>query len=110
LRAPGSELNGALKINTAEPGASGTMTLRATDLAPWSALAGTALAGAADARIALSEKDGQRADIDASVRNLRLAAAQAGVERVKIEARLADLLRKPGGRASVEASAVALPD
>ena len=110
LRAPGSELTGAVKVRTDQPSASGALTMRITDLSPWSPLAGTALAGAADARITLSEKNGQRADIDASVRKVRIDAAQAAVERIKIEARLSDLLKKPSGRANVDVAALTLPD
>ncbi|HEX2115019.1 MAG TPA: translocation/assembly module TamB domain-containing protein [Alphaproteobacteria bacterium] len=110
VRAPGSELTGALKVRTSHPGASGTLTARIADLSRWSPLAGTALAGAVDARISLVEKDGQRADIDASIRNLHIDSAQAAAERIRIDAHLSDLLGRPAGRASVDASAVTLPD
>ena len=110
VRAPGSALNGNVRIDTARPGAAGLLTVRISDLSPWSSLAGMALAGAADARIDLADKDGQRANIDATVSKLRLASQQAAAERIKIEARLSDLLGKPAGRANVEAAGVALPD
>lgn len=110
VRAPGSEANGALSINTARLGASGTMTAHVADLSPWSPLAGTALAGAVDARITLANKDGQRADVDATLRDLRLDDAGAAAGRVKVEVRMSDLLGKPAGRASVDATALTLPD
>jgi translocation and assembly module TamB len=110
LRGPATELNGALKVRTDRPAATGTMTLRAADLSPWSSLAGMPLAGAADVRIALAETGGQRADIDATISKLRLDAQQVAAERIKVEARLTDLLAKPAGRANVDAAAVTLPD
>ena len=88
----------------------GTLNARIADLAVWSGLAGTRLAGAAEARATLAAKDGQRADIDASVRDLRLDDAGASVSRIKVEARLADLFGTPSGKATVDASAVASPD
>lgn len=108
LQAPGSEMTGALTVRTDRAAASGTLTLRAGDLSPWSTLAGAALAGSADARIILAEKDGQRVDIESALRKLRVDDLQA--ETVRIEAHLGDVLAKPTGRASVDASNLSLPD
>jgi translocation and assembly module TamB len=103
-------LTGALTARTDRPAVAGTLTVRAGDLSPWSALAGTALAGSADARIVLTEKDGQRIDMDGTLRNLRMADLQAQAESVRIEAHLGDVLAKPTGRAQLEASNITLPD
>lgn len=109
LRAPGSEFSGALAVRTDRPAATGTLTLRAGNLSPWSTLAGTALAGSADARIALAEKDGQRIDINATLRALRLDDLQASVKTARLETRLSDVFAKPAGRAALDVNGVDLP-
>jgi translocation and assembly module TamB len=109
ISAPGTTVDGALDVMLDKTLVAGTLNAQILDLAVWSGLAGTGLAGAADARATFSAKDGQRADIDASVRDLRLKDAGASASRIKVEARLADLFGKPSGKATIDASAVAAP-
>ncbi len=110
MAASGTTVDGTLDILLDKALAAGTLNARIADLAVWSGLAGTRLAGAAEARATLAAKDGQRADIDASVRDLRIDDVGAAISRIKVEARLADLLGKPSGKATIDAGAVAMPD
>jgi translocation and assembly module TamB len=76
--------------------ATGTVTARIADLAPWSALAGVKLAGRAslDARLA-------GRDIDLKLDAARLAAGETTVEKLDGTAHVADALGSPSGRAKV---------
>jgi translocation and assembly module TamB len=110
VTAPGTAVDGTLDIMLDKALVAGSVNARIRDLSVWSGLAGTKIAGAAEARATFAAKDGQRADIDASLRDLRFSDAGAAVSRVRIEARLADLLGQPSGKATVDASAVTLPE
>lgn len=110
LSAPGTAADGAFDVLLDQGLVAGTLNARIADLAVWSGLAGTRLAGAAEARATLVAKDGQRADVDASMRDLRIDDAGTSVARITVQARLADLFGKPSGKATVDASAVTMPD
>jgi translocation and assembly module TamB len=110
LAAPGTTIDGALDVKLDKMLVAGALNAKVADLRAWSKLAGTRLAGAAEARAKLADKNGQSADIDASLRDVRLDDAGVALTRVRLEARLADLLGSPSGRATVDASGVAVPD
>lgn len=111
LNAGGTSIEGRLQVALDTSLVSGTITGNAADLAPWSALAGVPVAGSAEARVTLAAKGGQNADIDLTATNLaRRGESAAAIGRVRVNARLTDLLGKPGGRADIEATAVRAPD
>lgn len=111
LSAAGTSVDGQLRLALDTLLVSGTITGKAADLAPWSALAGVPLAGSADARITLTAKGGQNADIDLTATGLAMRGeTDAGIGRVRVNARLTDLLGRPGGRANLEATAVHVPN
>ena len=90
---------------------SGTVTARIPDLAPWSRLAGTALAGRADLKATLAAKGGQSVDLALNGAGLSAAPSQGSrvaVDRLALTAKLADLLGKPSGTANLAVDRVAL--
>jgi translocation and assembly module TamB len=90
---------------------SGTVTARIPDLAPWSRLAGTALAGRADLTAALGTKGGQSVDLTLNGSGLSAAPSpesRVAIDRVALTAKLADLLDRPSGTANLAVDRVAL--
>ncbi|HWG79193.1 MAG TPA: translocation/assembly module TamB domain-containing protein [Stellaceae bacterium] len=102
LDAAGTRLDGALTYRLADGTIDGTLRGNAPDLKPWSALSGTPVAGSATLEATLSGGKRQAADVALDGKNLAWGATPATVERLRVTARLSDILGKPQGRAEVE--------
>ncbi|HLI10666.1 MAG TPA: translocation/assembly module TamB domain-containing protein [Alphaproteobacteria bacterium] len=106
LAGAGSTLDAALRTTLDTRLTSGTITLRSPDLSPWSPLVGAALAGRLNARLALAARDeSQGATLSLSADKLRLTPASGaalGVARVTAAGTLADLLRRPSGKLTLD--------
>ncbi|HKW54097.1 MAG TPA: translocation/assembly module TamB domain-containing protein, partial [Stellaceae bacterium] len=103
LDAAGAKLDGALTYRLADGTIDGTLNGTAPDLKPWSALAGTPVAGSAVVQAKLGGGKRQTADVALDGKDLAWgAAAPATVERLRVTAQLSDILGKPQGRAELQ--------
>jgi translocation and assembly module TamB len=108
LTAADSAIEGKLRVALATGLVQGSLTGRLPDLARWSALAHTPLAGSLDLIAGLTTPGGGQG-LDLSVNGARLAAG-AGSSRIEIgrlalTARLADIRRAPAGTGRLSLSA-----
>jgi translocation and assembly module TamB len=101
LDAAGTKLDGALTYRLADGTIDGTLSGTAPDLKPWSALAGTPVAGSATMKATLGGGKRQTADVALDGKDLAWGATPATVERLRLTAQLSDLLGKPQGRAEL---------
>ncbi|HJT07446.1 MAG TPA: translocation/assembly module TamB domain-containing protein, partial [Stellaceae bacterium] len=69
---------------------------------PWSALSGTPLAGIASLKATLGGGKRQTADVALDGKSLAWGVESATVERLRVTARLSDILGKPQGRAELQ--------
>jgi translocation and assembly module TamB len=102
LAGNGATVEAALEVALETKLATGTVAARIPDLKPWSTLAGMELAGRADLKAALGAKAGQTVELALNGAGLSVATTPGQpttLERVAVNARLADLLGKPTGRA-----------
>ena len=99
ISAARTTLEGSLTLHLADGIAEGTLAASVPDLAPWSKLLGTPIAGHVKAKAVFAGAREQKMDLDAEGGDLRWGAAQSSrVQKLRITASLADLLRKPTGR------------
>jgi translocation and assembly module TamB len=99
LQAAGTTLRADLTLVPGSRAATGTVSAQAADLSPWSALAGTKLAG----RAALEAKLAGR-DVEVKLDADRLAAADVGIAKLAATARVTDPLGTPSGQAQLTMS------
>jgi translocation and assembly module TamB len=101
LAGNGATVEAALQVALETKLVTGTVAARIPDLKPWSTLAGMELAGRADLKAALGAKAGQTVELALNGGGLSVApnGQPTTLERVAVNARLADLLGKPTGRA-----------
>jgi translocation and assembly module TamB len=102
LDAAGTKLEGALTYRLADGTIDGTLSGTAPDLKPWSALSGTPVAGSATLKATLGGGKRQTANVALDGKDLAWGATPATVERLRVTARLSDLLGKPQGRAELQ--------
>jgi translocation and assembly module TamB len=105
LATAGSTLEGSLRIALDSFRATGAITGRVVDLAPWSQLAGMKLAGRADLKATMGGKSGQSVELTLSGSGLKAtqqSGSTIGTTRVAIAARLDNLLTTPSGHASID--------
>ncbi|HEX3499173.1 MAG TPA: translocation/assembly module TamB domain-containing protein [Stellaceae bacterium] len=105
LAADGSTLEGGLRIALDSGRATGTITGRVVDLAPWSQLAGMTLAGRADLKATLGGKTGQGLELSLNGNAIKAtprSGSPIAVTRLTVAARLDDLLGTPSGHASLD--------
>jgi translocation and assembly module TamB len=107
LRARESQVEGSLDVNLDRGLAAGKIVGRIGDLAPWSELAGTEIAGPLDLAATLStEGDRQDADVQISGEDLLLAGIPAARLAIAFEGK--DLTNEPHGQLSANASGIEL--
>lgn len=106
LAAAGTKLDGDLGLRLKPLALDGTLRASLPDLKPWSALAGTPLAGngTVDARFAAGK--GQTLELRLEGRALHFG--EASLQRAQATVSLADLLTQPSGHAELRAEAAAL--
>jgi translocation and assembly module TamB len=105
LTAPGTTLDGAIRLALDTGLANGTLKGRVADLAPWSQLTGMKLAGRADLATTLASKTGQSVGLSLTGGGIRASSnggAGIAVERIAASARLDDVRGKPSGHATIE--------
>jgi len=103
LDAAGTKVEGALTYRLAAGTIEGTVSGTAPDLKPWSALAGTPVAGSAQVKATLGGAKRQTADLALDGKDLVWGAATpATAQRLHVTAQLADLFGKPQGRAELQ--------
>jgi translocation and assembly module TamB len=104
LSASGTRLAGELAYDLAQGRMTGKLTGGASDLRPWSQLAGLPLAGRADLNVTLGDDRGQTALLTATGSGLSLGeggrATQIG--RLSIKGQGSDLTGKPAGRITID--------
>jgi translocation and assembly module TamB len=109
LAANGSTLDGKLRTALDSGLTRGTIAARFDTLAPWSSLAGVALAGRGEAKATLGGKT--RQDVDIELKGSRLALGDlAAVGQLVLRAQLTDLLGKPRGNAKLDIGKAKLAD
>ncbi len=102
LKAKDTSLSGNLAVDTADKRANGALALSIPDLGAWSGLAGTALAGKIDGRIALAVQNGQ--SVGAELHAANLAIASTTLAALDVSAKLANVTGKPTGTATLTAT------
>jgi translocation and assembly module TamB len=113
LAAAGSTIDGALRVALDSGLAGGTVNGRIVDLAPWSQLAGTPLAGRADVKAVLGTKGGQSVALSLDGNGIRAGAAPAStiaVAHVAANANLSDLRGMPAGHATIDLGKIEMGD
>ncbi len=88
---------------------SGQVSGTVPDLRPWSPLAGMALGGRADLKLALSAERGQAVEFSLAGHDLSAGAPgaePAGIKQVAASGRLSDVLRRPAGTIELTAGGV----
>jgi translocation and assembly module TamB len=110
VTAADSAIAGSLRISLDTGLIRGSVTGRAPDLARWSRLAGTPLAGSIDFVAGLEARNGQLLDL--SLTGTRLAAgagpSRAGIGRLTLTGRFADILRTPWGNGRLSLASAGL--
>ena len=115
LAAAGAAVEGGLRVGLDTGLVSGSLAGRIPDLARWSALAETPLAGAVEMRAGLDARGGGQAlELTASGRGLAVGAGSSrlSIGRFETNASLVDLLRRPtgSGRLSLAAASAGMID
>lgn len=100
LEAAGTRLDGPLTIHVDKGTVDGTLVGTASDLKPWSASLGTPIAGSAQLKAILAGTHGQAIGLTLDGANLGWGTASA--QKLRMTARLADLLGKPVGRVELQ--------
>jgi translocation and assembly module TamB len=112
IDAAGASIAGSLDVALADRLVGGTISGRIPDLAPFSFLAGTPLAGSAQLKATLTAISGQAVDVTLSGDHFALGTTGAGrleLARIAATGRLTDLFGRPGGRADLTLSGGAAP-
>jgi translocation and assembly module TamB len=105
ITGPASDLHGAVQVDLSTKRASGSLQAESRDLAAWSPLLGTSLAGRITASLTLAEAGGQSADATLDGQNLAYGASGIAAQHIKLDAHLTDLFGTPGGTASIDVAA-----
>jgi len=106
LTGPASDLHGAVQLDLSTKRASGALQLESRDLAAWSPLLGTSMAGRVIASVNLAETGGQSADATLDGEALAYGDASGmAVQHLTLDAHLTDLMGMPGGTASIAVTA-----
>jgi translocation and assembly module TamB len=100
LAAAGTTLEGDLALKLRRRRIDGTLSGKAADLAPWSGLVGTPLAGSAAFTARLGAADEQSATLTLDGHTLSLGGIRLG--RAHATARLAGLMAAPAGRVALD--------
>src|SRR5260221_12481978 len=104
LAAPGTTLDGAIRLGLDTRLANGTLKGRIVDLAPWSQLTGVKLAGRTDLAVTLASKTRQSVQLSLTGNGIR-ASSRAGadipVEGIAARARLHHTRGNRGGRGTI---------
>lgn len=99
VKAAGGAIDGDLHIDLASLLASGTLSVRLPDLAPWSRLAGMPLGGRLDLQAKLAEQRGQSVELTVNAEGLATGggSGRIAVGHLSANARIADALGAPSG-------------
>ncbi|HYM01564.1 MAG TPA: translocation/assembly module TamB domain-containing protein, partial [Stellaceae bacterium] len=108
LAASGTRIDGALGIDLVHGTMEGRLAGTAPELKPWSALVGMPLAGRAQFVASLDRTRGQTIDLSVEGSDLLAGASPPIIaKKLRLTARLADLLAVPSGRAELQLDDVA---
>lgn len=104
LAAPGTQIEGAVRLAFDAPRITGRLTGRITDLEPWSKVVGVPLAGKTDLHVAFAGTARQRLEVMANATDIRIGSADDAVAMhgLRLTARLDDLFGRPTGQGTAE--------
>ena len=116
LTGPATSIDGTLIANTTTKSANGRIAAKIADLGAWAPIVGQKLTGSLNANVALAASPGarpvQNADVTLVAENLAAGAGKNAIrlKTAHIDAKLTDLMGKPGGHATVAIAGVTGPN